>query len=488
MNILFKITAIAVSYYAIAFARGSDNNKVSPASAQLRVPPQSVFIDPRSFAVLGASGLFRTDSFIEFFNPTNTTPPFFQIFDPGFLSILGSNPSLNRVAHNVSFAFAHEAPIYNHPTDEVFFASNDGGPLGFSDLYHNNQVGKISMGAVETALQGLASEGNASGVVEVPVTEVGGEAVVGAASRCGGLSPLFFPFFSLLAVGRLWRRMPFTNLFLFMPPTLVLTNPPHGLPRFASYSHVNRRHLNSSLRMTNGGTGPYKSSLVLITSGRGPLPPSIVLVNPAAPHNTTVVLDNFFGRQFNSLNDIKVHPKSGAFFFTDVTYGFLNHFRSAPLMPNQVYRFDPQTATLRVIATDFDRPNGIAFTPNGKIAYIADTGAAGGFLGNNQTEPATIYAFDVEPHTQTFLNRRVFAYVDAGVPDGVQVDAKGNVYSGCGDGVHVWSPQGTLLGKFFLGTTSANMVFAGDGRLVILAETSVFVAKIAAQEGKIAFG
>ena len=70
--------------------------------------------------------------------------------------------------------------------------------------------------------------------------------------------------------------------------------------------------------MTNGGTGPFKNNLILITSGRGPLPPSIALVNPRAPHNATVLLDNFFGRQFNSLNDIKIHPKSGILFFTDV--------------------------------------------------------------------------------------------------------------------------------------------------------------------------
>lgn len=97
------------------------------------------------------------------------------------------------------------------------------------------------------------------------------------------------------------------------------------------------------------------------------------------------------------------------------------------------------------------------------------------------------YAFDVDPTTDVFTNRRVFAYADTGVPDGVQIDAAGNVYAGCGDGVQVWSPTGTLLGKFFLGTTSANMIFAGDGNLVIMAETKIFVAKIAAKEGKVAF-
>lgn len=75
--------------------------------------------------------------------------------------------------------------------------------------------------------------------------------------------------------------------------------------------------LSDAIQMTNGGTGPYKSSLLLITSGRGTRPPSIALVNSKSPHNVTVLLDNYFGRQFNSLNDIKVHP-SGKLFFTDV--------------------------------------------------------------------------------------------------------------------------------------------------------------------------
>ena len=145
------------------------------------------------------------------------------------------------------------------------------------------------------------------------------------------------------------------------------------------------------------------------------------------------------------------------------------------------------------------------------------------------------YAFDVDPDSQTLLNRRVFAYVDTGIPDGIQIDKNGNVYAGCGDGVQVrdslfylpfdpffffcllfhimqavfflfyllsfhntnpsdvltenqvWNSQGTLLGKFFLGSVSANMIFAGDGRLVILAETKIFLARIAAQEIRLEF-
>ncbi|PPR00677.1 hypothetical protein CVT24_000965 [Panaeolus cyanescens] len=389
----------------------ANDNDDSPNAPKV-IPPQSVFLSPDSFAVLGPNGSFRNSS-SALFNPTKTAVPFFQIFNQEFLEILGDNPSFHRVAQNTTFAFAHEAPIYVPETDEVFFGSNDGGALGQSDLNRNNKVGKISMAAVETALQSLNGQ---LGPVNVPVTE------------------------------------------LDLPDTI---------------------------QMTNGGTGPLNSNLVLITSGRGTRPPSVALVNPHPPFNATVLLDNFFGRQFNSLNDAKIHPKSGAIFFTDNSYGFVNRFRGPLFIPPQVYRLDPVTRAVRVVATDFNKCNGVAFDPEGKIAYVTDTGAAGSTL--DQTLPATIYAYDVDEETQTFMNRRVFAYADTGIPDGVQVDADGNVYAGCGDGVQVWSKKGVLLGKFFIGTVSANMAFAGDGRLVILAETAIYVAKIAAKEGKVKF-
>ena len=79
--------------------------------------------------------------------------------------------------------------------------------------------------------------------------------------------------------------------------------------------------------MPNGGTGPYNSSLVYVTLGLNSLPPSIVLVNPKPPNNVTVLLDNFFGRQFTSMNDIKIHRPSGTFLFTDVEYVSIASFQ-----------------------------------------------------------------------------------------------------------------------------------------------------------------
>jgi len=367
------------------------------------LPPQAVLVDPKSFAVLGTN--FRNSSFTAFLNPTSRTPPFFQVFDESFLSILGPNTAIYQVSSNNSFAYAHEAPIYYPPTDEVFFASNAGSGSGI-DL--NNQVAKISMKEVEKKIAGL-KPGTA---VNVTVTKL---------------------------------------------------------------------NLPDSVQMTNGGTGPYYSNLLFVNSGRGTLPPTVTLVNPLPPYNATVLLDNFFGRQYNSINDIKIHPKSGTIFFTDPDYGHLQGFRPAPILPNQVYRFDPGTGGVRVVASDFQRPNGIAFSPDGATAYVTDTGAVTFNPPVDETAPATIYAFDFDPDTEEFKNRRVFAYADTGIPDGIQLDSMGNVYSGCGDGVEVWNKSGILLGKFFTGSLTPEVAFAGDGRLVILAEHSIFVAHIAAK-------
>jgi len=103
----------------------------------------------------------------QYFNPTNATPPFFQVFDQAFLDILGPDASIVEIASNATFAFAHEAPVYVPATDEVFFASNDGGPLGDSDLDHNNVVSKLSLADTERALQ--SSGGKA---VDMPITHV----------------------------------------------------------------------------------------------------------------------------------------------------------------------------------------------------------------------------------------------------------------------------------------------------------------------------
>lgn len=194
-----------------------------------------------------------------FFNPTNTTPPFFQIFDEGFAKILGSTPQIKLLAENDTFAFAHEAPVWIPETNEVFFCSNDGGALGMSNINQNNQYSKISLQDVAN-LTGLLS-----------ITKV---------------SELRYLAYVILK-----------QCSIVLPPQIPLAD---------------------NIQMTNGGT-PFRGNILLINSGRGPLPSNIALLNPYPPYNSTILLDNFFGRQFNSLNDAKIHPKTQAIFFTDST-------------------------------------------------------------------------------------------------------------------------------------------------------------------------
>jgi gluconolactonase len=71
-----------------------------------------------------------------------------------------------------------------------------------------------------------------------------------------------------------------------------------------------------------------------------------------------VILDNFFGRQFNSLNDLSINPINGEIYFTDPTYGYVQDFRPPPGMPKQVWRFSEATGEVRVAADGFNMPNG----------------------------------------------------------------------------------------------------------------------------------
>ena len=86
------------------------------------------------------------------------------------------------------------------------------------------------------------------------------------------------------------------------------------------------------------------------------------------------------------------------------------------------------------------------------------------------------YAFDViKKHGQPFLtNRRLFAMADKGVPDGIKCDLGGNVYSGCGDGISVWSPGGVLLGKILIPGGVANFCFCEPGEIMALNETRIW--------------
>jgi len=229
----------------------------------------------------------------------------------------------------------------------------------------------------------------------------------------------------------------------------------------------------------NGGTN-YKGNIIFAGEGQGDnVPSALYMMNPLPPYNTTTLVNNYFGRQFNSLNDLVVNPTNGDLYFTDTLYGYLQDFRPVPAIREQVYRYNFDTGALTVVADDFGHPNGITMSPDGRKAYVADTGIAMGFYGYNFTAPASVYSFDVCTDG-TFSNRKTFAYLPVGIPDGVHTDSMGRVYTGAGDGVWVYNPSGKLIGKIYTGTTAANFKFAGEGRMIITGQTKLFYATLGA--------
>ncbi|KAF4487997.1 gluconolactonase [Fusarium agapanthi] len=236
----------------------------------------------------------------------------------------------------------------------------------------------------------------------------------------------------------------------------------------------NGSHTESQVKITVVDSDPQ----VINPNGEGQgdkIPSALYLMNPEAPYNTTTLVNNFFGRQFNSLNDVSVNPRNGDIYFTDTMYGYWQYFRPEPGLQNQVYRFDPDTGALTVVADGFVAPNGEAT----EIATILYTGISNALFGHNYTRPASIYRFDVQKDG-TWGNRKTFAFTAARLPDGIHCDSKGNVYAGCGDGVHVWNRSGKLIGKIYTGINAANFQFAGKGRMVIMGRTKLFYATLAA--------
>ncbi|KAK9708348.1 hypothetical protein K7432_009688 [Basidiobolus ranarum] len=232
----------------------------------------------------------------------------------------------------------------------------------------------------------------------------------------------------------------------------------------------------SEIYLANGGTF-YDGKAIIVGQGKGSHGSAIYSVDPVT-YETKVILNNFFGLKFNSMNDVVVSRKDGSFWFTDPSYGHEQKFRDQPQLGDFVYRWDPKTGDVRLAADGFVKPNGIQFSPDENIAYISDTGFTTGVGETDVKRPHTVYAFDVSrKNGSAFLtNRRVFAMSDTGIPDGIKLDVRGNVYVGSGDGVNVYSPQGVLLGKINT-VRCANLVFAKKD-LFILSETQIYHAKL----------
>lgn len=187
----------------------------------------------------------------------------------------------------------------------------------------------------------------------------------------------------------------------------------------------------------------------------------------------TVLADRFEGKRLNSPNDVVVHS-SGSVWFTDPTYGILSDYEGFQAEPEQathnVYRLDPESGDLTAVATDFLQPNGLAFSPDEKSLYVADSGSS-----HKPDHPKVIRVFDVTDG-KTLINGRDFCTLATGIPDGMRLDVHGNLWTSGGPAVHCYAPDGTLLGRINVPEGVANLTFGGPrgNRLFITATTSVY--------------
>ncbi|CAM5761882.1 SMP-30/gluconolactonase/LRE family protein [Bosea minatitlanensis] len=191
----------------------------------------------------------------------------------------------------------------------------------------------------------------------------------------------------------------------------------------------------------------------------------------------TVLADRFQGKRLNSPNDVVV-KSDDTVWFTDPDYGILSDYTGnrgeGELGANHVFRLDPATGELESATAAMIKPNGLAFSPDESILYIADTSITHDPEGHHH-----IMAWDVVDGRK-LANPRVFAVIEPGISDGFRVDADGNVWTSAGDGVQCYAPDGALIGKIRLPEQCVNLTFGGPkrNRLFIACASSVYAVYV----------
>ena len=186
----------------------------------------------------------------------------------------------------------------------------------------------------------------------------------------------------------------------------------------------------------------------------------------------TVLIDRFDGKPLNAPNDVVV-ASDGSVWFTDPGYGILSDYegrRAALELPTAVYRLDPERGDAEPVVQDLERPNGLCFAPGESRLYVVDSGST----------PRSIHVYDVA-EGRVGAGRR-FADMSPGSSDGIRCDSEGNLWASAGgggdgyDGVHVFAPDGTLIGQVLLPEACANLCFGGaaGNRLFMAASRSIY--------------
>jgi gluconolactonase len=199
----------------------------------------------------------------------------------------------------------------------------------------------------------------------------------------------------------------------------------------------------------------------------------------------TTIIDSFDGKKLNAPNDVVVAADE-SIWFTDPGYGIFGNYEGhldKSEQPPRVYRVDGKTGKATIVIDSFDKPNGLAFSPDEKKLYIIDSGLTHGGRSNMRV-------FDVDVSTGKVANDKIFAENFApGFTDGVRTDIDGNVWCSMGwadpkeDGVRCYAPSGDMIGKIHLPETCANLCFGGPkrNRLFMCGSTSVYATYVETQ-------
>ena len=197
----------------------------------------------------------------------------------------------------------------------------------------------------------------------------------------------------------------------------------------------------------------------------------------------TVIADRYRGMRLNSPNDVVV-KSDGSIWFSDPSYGILIDYEGeraeSEIGQCHVYRWDPDSQEIEAVATDYMKPNGLAFSVDESHLFISDTG-----ISHDENGPAHIRCHKVNADG-TLGKGHVFSECTKGVFDGFRLDSEGRIWSSAGDGVHCINRDGKLIGKIHIPEIVANVCFGGPrlNRLFIAGTTSLYSAFLAVNGAK----
>lgn len=188
----------------------------------------------------------------------------------------------------------------------------------------------------------------------------------------------------------------------------------------------------------------------------------------------TVIADSWQGKRLNSPNDVVV-KSDGSIWFTDPSYGIMMDYEGeraeSEIGACHVYRVDGETGDITAVATDFIKPNGLAFSADETHLFVSDTGGT-----HDQTGPAHIRKIKVNADGASLGDGQVFADCSEGFFDGFRLDRVGRIWSSAADGVHCLNPDGDLIGKVKIPEIVGNVCFGGPkkNRLFIAGTSSLY--------------